>query len=63
MGRREEDLTPGMAQHLEKPTVSGTVELARNIVQEKDGYPSGSFCQEVELGGLESQHDRAVLTL
>jgi hypothetical protein len=59
----QEDLAARMAQHLEKSTVSASVELARDVVEQEDWHPACALAQQVELRGFERQDDRPVLSL
>ena len=63
MSGGQEYLATRMAQHLEKPTVSASIELTRHVVEQQDRHPSRALTQEVELCGLEGQNDGPVLAL
>jgi hypothetical protein len=59
----QEDLAARMAQYLEKSTVSASVELTRDVVQQEDRHPARALAQQFELRGLERQDDGPVLSL
>src|SRR4051794_36989512 len=63
MGRRDEALPREGGEVLEQELVARGIELARDIVEEKDRLVTVDPAEDRELRGLPREHDRAQLAL
>src|SRR5215475_12044657 len=63
MGRRHEALTIDPVEEIEEIGVPCRVELRRDVVEEKDRRLAVDVAEELHLGGLPGEDERAELSL